>query len=381
MAGTAVPATDDIVKALSGKFLFGEMQEPWHYGRFYSGTKGRAGVADCDLILGYDFWQSDTYHLGFYGQVVAPTGTKPSARYIFEPIVGNGHHWELGLGISGHLVLWERDTNHSLAIYLEGNATHLFKNSQHRSFDFCKNGLLSRYMLLKELDDTLVSTGKLINGIDFATRLVNVSIAIKGDISAKLSYRSPCLIFDLGYNFYGQTRESLSCVSNDSRLVGIKGTEGVCGLGYQVQGTQPPLTFGPLVAQIPLNSTQSDATIRRGALTDNAQSPATQSPQDIVVTAFSRQTGSIEGTDVIPAFVSNPPVVLSSSDLHLRSGEMPTMVTHKVFGYFGYNFADCDRFYNPYLGIGGELEVDGLVCSERSSLNQWGIWVKGGLEF
>ena len=40
---------------------------------------------------------------------------------------------------------------------------------------------------------------------------------------------------------------------------------------------------------------------------------------------------------------------------------MPSMVTHKVFGSIGYNFADCDRWYNPYLGIGGELEVDGLV--------------------
>ena len=381
MAGTAVPATDDIVKALSGKFLFGEMQEPWHFGRFCCGSQSRTGVADCDLILGYDFWQCDTYHLGCYGQLVAPTGNKPSARHIFEPVLGNGHHWELGLGISGHLVLWERDTDHSLAIYVEGNATHLFKNTQHRSFDFCKNGLLSRYMLLKELDDTLAYTGKLINGIDFATRQVEVSIAVKGDISAKLSYRSPCLIFDLGYNFYGQTRESLSCVSRDPRIVGIKGTEGVCGLEYQVQGTQPPLTFGPLVAQIPLNSTQSDATIRRGALTDNAQSPAAQSPQDIVVSAFSRQTGSIEGRDVIPAFVSNPPVVLSSDDLHLRSGAMPSMVTQKVFGYIGYNFAECDTWYNPYVGIGGELEVDGLSCSERSSLNQWGIWIKGGLEF
>ena len=75
----------------------------------------------------------------------------------------------LGLGVSGHLILWEQDTNHSLAIYLEGNATHLFKNSQHRSFDFCKNGLLSRYMLLKELDDSLMYTGNLINGINLIT--------------------------------------------------------------------------------------------------------------------------------------------------------------------------------------------------------------------
>ncbi|GAF94037.1 unnamed protein product, partial [marine sediment metagenome] len=51
--------------------------------------------------------------------------------------------------------------------------------------------------------------GNLINAINFATRPVEVSIAAKGDISAKLAVRTPHIIADLGYNFYGRTHESL----------------------------------------------------------------------------------------------------------------------------------------------------------------------------
>jgi hypothetical protein len=381
MADDGVPAQCDIIKALRGHHTFGEMQTPWKYGRIINGVQTKIGLADIDLILGYDAYQTDSSHFGVYGQLVLPTGTKFTARQLFEPLVGNARHLEMGMGISGHLVLVENDIHTNLALYIEGNVVHMCENTQMRSFDFCNNGPLSRYMLLKELTDTegeLTYAGSLINGINFATRQVSVSIPVKGDISAKLCVRTPHMIADLGYNFYGRTAEHVCFKKTvDQRLYAIKGTEGICGLEYTTNGME----FGTFVGDVPLNSSQSHATIRRGAPTDNPQPAPASNPSDIVVTPFSRQEGSVEGPDVLHVFISVPPKILSVADLHKASGTSPSQATHKVFGYVGYNFFDCDSYWNPYLGIGGEIEFDALNCEERSSLNQWSVWLKGGFEF
>jgi hypothetical protein len=385
MSDEGAPATCDILKALSGTFTFGDMQEPWNFGRICDGVQTKTGLADIDVILGYDFRQSDTHHLGFYGQLVIPTGNKFTAQRVFEPMIGNARHLELGAGFSAHVVLYEHSADSSLALWAEGNVVHLFKNKQMRSFDFCHNGPLSRYMLLKELNKVegdYFYAGKLINAINFATREVEVSIAAQADISVKFAVRTPNIIADVGYNFYGRTRERL-CLTDicDDRIFAIKGTEGVCGLEYETVGDQPPITFGPLVRKIPLNSSQADATIRSGSLTDNPQPPAKVNPTDVIVTAFSVQQGPVGAPGVIPARISQPPRLVTIKDLHLASGELPAQATHKFFGYLGYDCFDLDWCYNPYLGIGGEIEWDARSCDERSALNQWSIFLKGGFEF
>ncbi|MBA3751925.1 hypothetical protein H0X06_03990 [Candidatus Dependentiae bacterium] len=385
MAEEPARGSSTILQALQGNSTFGDMKNPWNFGRMRSDVSTRTGFADIDLIVGCDSWQSDEYHFGFYGQLVIPTGNKPSARFLFDPIIGNARHLEIGVGISGHIILWQRDVESLIAFFCEGNATHLFKNTQQRSFDFCNNGPLSRYMLLKEfitVDNQFIYGGSLSNAIDFATRPVSVSIAIQGDISATFCFRSPCFIADVGYNFYGRSKEQLKFKkrNDDARFFGIKGTEGICGLEYSTIN-ELPVTFGQLVAKVPLHSTQHNATIYHGSCTDNPLVPISQNPGDSVVTAFSRQEGVIEGSDICRAFTSNPPVLVTTNDLHKRSGTLPSQATHKVFGYLGYNFYDWDRCYNPYLGVGGELEIDAFSFKLRNALNQWSVWLKGGFEF
>ncbi|MBA2307093.1 hypothetical protein H0W26_03095, partial [Candidatus Dependentiae bacterium] len=187
VAATASPASCSILQALQGDKSFGDMKNPWTFGHIRSGVATRTGFADIDLIIGCDFIQCDEYHFGLYGQLGIPCGNKPSARSVFAPLIGTGRHLEIALGISGHIILWQRDVDSFVGFYCEGNAAHLFKTTQHRSFDFCTNGQLSRYMLLKQLakvDDQFVYDGTLVNGIDIATRRVSVSIPLQGDISA-----------------------------------------------------------------------------------------------------------------------------------------------------------------------------------------------------
>lgn len=379
IGGDEVPASCDILQSIGGMETIADIQ-PWLFGHINTGLQTKTAVADIDLIIGYNFRQNDISHLGFYGQLVVPTGNRFTGKSLFQPMVGNAHHVELGLGFSGHYILLDYDAENSLAFHMEANVVHLFKNTQMRSFDLCGQGPLSRYMLLKELDENFNYTGRLVNAIDVTTRPVSVSITAKADLSAKLAIRTSRLIADIGYNFFGQTREKVQIHDFvDKRNFVIKGTEGVCGLEYSTLGDPP--SFGSLVRTIPLNSSQSNATIRQGAITDNPQAPDVMDPSNIIVTSFSRQEGPTTGTDVILANVSVPPILIAKQSLHKATGSLPAQATHKVFGYLGYNFYELDWCANPYIGIGGEAEFDARSKDEQTALNQWSIWVKWGFEF
>lgn len=384
MADSSTKATCDINQALSGDFTFGNMQTPWEFGKFCCKRNNKFALADVDLILGYDIFKTPLYHIGVYAQAVMPTGNKPKSRFIFEPIVGNAKHFEFGGGISAHALFWQPDADQSLGLYLEANVTHMFANRQCRSFDFCRQGHLSRYLLLKEYNENLEFSGNLINAINVTTIPSKVSINVKGDVSLKLAYRYCSYAFDLGYNFYGNSKETLRLCKKNNNLIntkkfGIKGNQGTCALVYNVS-SQVPVQLTTQLEKINLNSTSSNSTINCSGAVDNPNS-INIAPNSFAVTALSAQSGAINAPDVIQAFTSNPPQILTCNDLDLCSGVAAATATHKIFGYMGYEFIGYNCKIIPYAGIGAEVEFDALACFEQTSLNQWGIWIKAGIAF
>lgn len=305
--------TNNLLQALGGSFLFGDMLTPIKFGKITDQTLTYTNLANFNLIIGYDIHQDPKYFYGFFLEFIAPTGNKPNARYLFEPIVGNGHHWELGGGVTGNLPIWSNGIDENLLLYIDAHVTHMFKSRQCRSFDFCSRGPFSRYNLLQQFDQSGIYTGQLINGINFTTRPVDVSRTVKGDVVFKIAYYNPCLSLDVGYNFYGHTGEKLCLVKTD----------------------------------------------------------------------FDKYRYTFKRADICKNNKANN--FLNDSDLFLESGISPATVTHKLFAYLDYYFYDrpdiCKR-YILYIGIGAEIEVNGLACNEQNnSLNQWGIWLKGGLSF
>ena len=369
-------------EALGGNFTFGDMKEAWKFGRFDFCPRSRTGLADIDAILGYNMVENDYGHFGIFLMTVVPTGNRPKAKFIFEPLVGNGRHWEFGGGLSGHISYNPniRGIRFNMGLYAEGNITHMFPTDQIRSFDFVQNGLLSRYILLKEFDNDLMYTGHLINAINLATRNCEVSVSFKTDASIKFFVQSGGWQADIGYNIYYKDAECVRIKTDcpcsiDERHFGIKGLEGVCCNEYNLLDR---LVVPGIIANKKLNTTQPEATMFDPNLPESAPVP-----QNVVTICFSWNSDPIEDftpvtelQDFVIADTTTKPVLVTCKDLDPCSAAQGKMLTHKIFGHIGYTFHNS--CYEPHVGIGAEAEFDG---HHDNALKQWGTWLKWGFHF
>lgn len=383
--GKFVPAAQDFNTALSGNFKFGDMTSDWRFGSFANADEARTktGLANLDIILGYDILRCASYHFGAFIKTVAPTGNRPDPRFVFSPIVGNGHHWEFGGGIDTHVNLWNCD-DQCIQLYLNGCVTHLFQDKQWRSFDLktSVNGLSgenSRYLLLKEFDKDKNYDGHLVNAINFTTRKIKSSFAVQGDAALRILYRSCGWALGVGYNIYGRSRETIALTCNDcqefaNKRVGIKGITGVCALGWK-EGE------GLTGAERTLNSTESQARIFNiKALSDlvdnpvNVEDPATDT---VFLTWDSPSAADTSAKNVIIAQDSKPPVFLTNKDINFR--RVARQISHKLFAHIDYQWEEC--CWQPYLGIYGEVEFAQNGKCHVCTANQWGLSVRSGFTY
>lgn len=396
-------------------------------------------LAAVDLVLGYLLYSDDCYHLGIGIEYLAPTGTryngdeKYSGTY-FRPQIGNGHHNELGGVINGHAVLWDDQQSQSLAFYMLGSITHMFKDRQCRLFDLCPNGAYSRYMLLREYN-TDGTAGNLVraNNTSFANRVVDVEIPVKVDFSFEFVYCHCNWKAALGYNVYYHSHEEIcdnNCNNNNNCYNNNNGcyTCPTTNNNYKVAGLTGSCCFPATVTY----GTTCDATI----IGDTTSGVTTAAPN---ATMFSTGNGAL-GTAVTASgsaclaystvavndLLATPGVsttvacdslysvsttpdatgFLTDSNLDWRSALSPAYLSHKLFGSINYMWCD-ECGWNPFLNIGFEVEFDGgnncdnecisnatstnsSVCgvnnvcrdnNERVGINQWGIWIKGGINF
>ncbi len=387
--------TQSIREALSGDFTFGDMTERWEFGRFSFCPKSKTGLADLDVMLGWNIIQNDYFHFGLFSVTVIPTGNRPKARYIFEPMIGDGKHWKLGGGASAHFSLFPNTDEcwFNTGIYAYGRAVKAFETDQIRSLDFIRGErepthLLSRYTLLKEFNTAMEYNGTMINAINFATRNCEVSVGLIADVSVKAFVAANGWEFDLGYNFYFREREKV-CIKTecpcpiDSRIFGFKGLEGVCCVPFAIevnsgidQACPPDLLF------IPLNTTQEDPTMFNPVLPNAAPGRSTEGRAITCLSWNSKPILSCTDFDkltpengFIGVDMAAEPQIVTCANLDPRSAAQGEMRTHKVFGHLSYTFDSC---YTPFVGIGAEGEFD--ACN-KNALQQWGIWIKAGASF
>ncbi|MCX5922157.1 MAG: hypothetical protein NTX86_02420 [Candidatus Dependentiae bacterium] len=209
------------------------------YAKFDCQARTLTRLAALTCIIGYNFVSREDFHIGLGLRAVAPTGNAPTGALLFQPIVGNGGHWELGAQLTSHALMWQStDHNASLDFYCNANITHLFKASQTRTFDL-NNKPLSRYMLAEKMgilsDQPSIkyipgesAGGGILAGqvgllhkpnaqfineyspvANLTAQNLLVSINVQTDIAAQLTYTQGYLQWDLGYNFWSRSCEKL----------------------------------------------------------------------------------------------------------------------------------------------------------------------------
>lgn len=362
----------------------------------------RSRMAEIRTGIGWNFFAEKDYHAGFNGQLAAPTGLRPDADFLFEPLVGNGHFWELGVGGSAHYTFWrnEDETSHC-SFYTDINITHLFRTRQARSFDLTRAGTLSRYMLAMEMTSPAVNlqgangdipsaqfNNTFVPLANITTLDVEVSITVQADIVLMFNATKNNWSFDFGYNYWGRSADNITLRQNESfdeKTFALKGDAHVFGFSPDSTGF------------LALSATQDKATIHAGK-NFTAPNPATNPNIDFPQAAINQPLIGpgvnllyAQNLPLDPASFINtsvPPIFITRNDLNFDGAETGGS-SSKLFTHISYTWNDKTE-WQPYLGMGCEAEWGHHTkrsckpCDEhvpQCSTSQWGVWVKTGVTF
>lgn len=359
----------------------------------------RVGLADLRMMLGWNFLRSEDYHLGLGLIVAAPTGNTPDPEYLFSPVIGNGHHTEVGGQLTSHYTFWRsEDDARSFGLYLDLNVTHLFGDCQRRCMDLCGKPN-SKFMLAEKLAPDLATTTT--SGYTFAfeyaqvanltTRSYDVSIPWQVDLALLANYTSGAFSMGIGYEFFGQACEKFGCDSDCSFSL--------TGQYWALKGDAFVYDLAPTIP-VPMAATESKATIYNG--TNGTTKSNVNAKIDNPVLQNATQ------------FTSKPPIFIKETDLDL-DGAQTKQRSNKLFAHFTYRWDEWKYSENwlPYVGVGTEIEwgsgrdccdtdcgtscvttstttsstnccttsCNDCDCCTNFALSQWGVWFKGGLSF
>lgn len=425
-------------------------------------------LSDVVMALGWNFFQCEDYHLGLNLRVSAPAGTRPEGKQFFEAIVGNGHHPGLGSGLTSHVILW-RDCEYEqyFGLYLDVNLLHLFSTTQQRVFDL-KGKPNSRYALAARLTTPVgnnlqgnpqtitgtiqpgfppvtnvePATGYIPSVVQFKSEftsvanltrsMVDVSVAIQGNVVILFDYTNRDWSLDIGYSFFGRSCENIDikCDCNqftqDSWV--LKGDANM--YGYPIADWASPLASFPFSgiitdAAIALAPSQANATIFNGANRNCTALIATEKQQrnpsiDNAEFAYSDPiSGGFPGvfdpllarpidtpipfTDLLinnsQTRTSIQPRFIKQCDFDCKAAQIK-YISNKLFFHASYTWSECECWI-PYLGLGGKVEfgqtTDDNCCLQDCAItittlshhdvckscavSEWGVWLKGGISF
>jgi hypothetical protein len=370
-------------------------------------------LADLRTEAGYNFLRSDWYRCGIALEASFPTGNRPEGEYLFEPVIGNGHHWELGVSLNANVTPWQSQNNEKqIILYSQTIITHLFAAQQCRTFDL-DGKPFSRYMLAQRVGipvqynlkgDGVAPVAQFDNEFlpiaNLSRLCVDVSTTIQAEFTAMCTFVCDNFSWDLGYNFWARSCDSLQSrrinpFENNTQWA-LKGDAQMFGYDRGAAGA------GALVGAVPLSATQNNATINHGTnkTDNNTFADAIKNP------GIDNATNSTGDGSVGGAGTNNNPLSAQpfTTDLTIKTSINPVLITkdaislcnqvtkglsNSLFTHFSYTW-QRNKEWMPYLGLGGQVEFGknsnnscdtGCQGCMTCSISQWGIWIKGGLNF
>jgi|GEM_PF-458684 hypothetical protein len=309
-----------------------------HY-KIHNG-QSETGIADINVMLGYNFLYEADKHANVNLSLLIPTGNTPDGVYRFEPVVGNGNHWALGAGIDTAFELW-RENDKSLDLSIVLNYKYLFKGTEKRTLNFKYSDttdytyygqrvIWGPYVLGAGRGDT--EAAPLAN---FVTQDVNVTPGNQVNGIVNLAFNWGNWTIDLGYELYAQEEEKVS-----------------------LKGTWSDDTYG--IAAQSWNTT-------RAFITGNATGGTLGEYDTIFRGGYSHVAWDDLG--------SLNEYTIDAEHFLTADAETPQQITHKIYGGVGYRFAQWN--YPLLLGLGGSYEL----ISGNAGLEGWSLWLKAGVAF
>lgn len=391
---------------------------PLTYAKMDFNSRRLLHTAELTTTLGYDHYFNGYHHMGYALQVAAPCGNTPRGDYLFNPIIGNGHHWEFGGEISAHFRTWTSPDEAAFTeFFFDATITHLFTAHQQRSFDL-KGKPNSRYMLAEQLAQPITNN---LNGngitplaqyahnitpiANITTFDVNVSISAQADIAFMYAYTNKQNTWSVGYSLWKRGCEKINlrnCDTFPHSTWAIKGD--AYTYGFIAQQTNPnDLPVGTPVA---LSAMEQHASINSGTnfpaqgvsndpVQKNEQIKKAQQNHNISFAqkAFAGNNqylvASLDDTRINNQIsTSIQPVFISLEDINISSAETSGF-SQKIFTHFNHAIASDSSTYH-YIGLGAEIEFGrqagptpaiGADTCINCALSHWGVWIKTGVAF
>ncbi len=186
-----------------------------YYGKLPSGRHGKSGLDDTQLKVGYNLHECVDGHLGVYGNLIVPTSEKPTAKYLFEPVIGNGGHWGLGAGVNVDVELASNDKE-TISLQSDAQLRYLFCGTEKRSFDL-KNGPWSRYLLVASTE----APNTPLDGINYFTRDLVVQPGASLDWFTALHYTHADFNLEVSWDAWWRDKERVKLKRGWQENIGI----------------------------------------------------------------------------------------------------------------------------------------------------------------
>ncbi len=322
-------------------------QSAWNYGKIDCKCMTKWGLADIELKLGIDWITKDeTCRLEGYVGFLIPTGNKPCAEYMFEPIVGHNKHFGIVKGSHACFRIWE-DEQEAKAVHttLDIHGMYLFSRHEKRSFDV-KDKPWSRYMEVYEdkTQATLASTIADDAGLMLATPGINLftsDLKVKPRLSCNLS---TALIYsnddkgfrgEVGYTCFVRQKECVELACSWHKEVAFKSERGK-------------------------GKTSSLGTIKNR---NEAYLHWDQPDPELKYQVSYRRLDVYDES------------IIKESDLDMDSASHPAAFSHTFHLSLGKRWDDRD--YPLFFGGGGSYEFG----SDNAAISRWILWIKGGVSF
>lgn len=406
ISGCTVPTIDDLTF------------QPLTNGKMSLRSQRAVHFAELRANLGYDHFIKNQHHVGVKMQLAIPLGNRPKGCYLFEPIVGNQHHYELGIGATAHAVAWENiNSDEKVDFFIDITVNHMFKSSQRRAFDLLGKPN-SRYMLAEKMtpniSNNLTGNGvvptaqfdrEVTSIVNFTTRDITVKVNVQADVALSCSYTKKNNYWTFGYNAWKRGCEDISlkhCNDFPENIWAIKGDAHV----YGFVGQQPNPTDLPVGTAVALSATQTGATINYGTNLPK-QGVSSDAAQRAIQIQNAQKNPKIDSPQ--PAFAGNNQYLVASTDdlaitnqintsiqpifIHVTDLDINSAATsgfsHKIFTHLNHTITTYGRA-DANIGLGSEIEFGrqagpppaiGDDKCINCALSHWGIWLKGGVSW